>query len=265
MAGEAQLNTVPEASGFTWELSPAHFFEGPASGTGNKTAIRPTGLPGGTGKITFRFSMPGGEIFPAQKTFAVGGLRDEDVTLHVINQNGTPADQMDGTWLMSPNTIYHLLVRNGNSSCPTSGYTWDLPNGYILLDKRDDSISVNTNSSPGGLLTVYAHTCCGNQTAIVTARPGIQYQCGDFTLSLITDHAKGETTMTLENQRTENTFRQRPPWEIDIFGPSDVLMFKKEDLHGKSTVVSTGGWDRGIYFVRVMTGNNMLLGRLPLD
>lgn len=128
-----------------------------------------------------------------------------------------------------------------------------------------DHVRVRRFLPPPDILLPDSHASCDNQTAIVNAYPGIHYHCGDFRLSLITDHAMGATTITLENQTTETAFCQRPPWEIEIYGPSNALMFEEEDLRGKYVVVSTGGWERGVYYVRAMTRNIMLLGRLPLD
>jgi hypothetical protein len=106
--GTATLDVDSKASNITWTLSPGAYFSGATSGTGKTASITASGNYNGTGKVKFNFSMPSGETFSAEQTFGLKGPRYEDITFNVLKSDGTPANQVSGTWLMSQiqHTIY---------------------------------------------------------------------------------------------------------------------------------------------------------------
>ncbi len=73
----ASMDVNNEASGITWELTPAKLFSGRTSGRGLKAVITPATSFHAKGKITYRFSMPSGEEFTAEKTIRLNGLQHE--------------------------------------------------------------------------------------------------------------------------------------------------------------------------------------------
>ncbi len=70
----AAMDVDNKASDITWELTPANIFSGKTSGRGLKVAISPSGSYHTVGKLTYRFKMPSGEEFTAEKEIRLNGL-----------------------------------------------------------------------------------------------------------------------------------------------------------------------------------------------
>ena len=258
----ATLDVDPEASNITWTLSPGAYFSGATSGTGKTVTITPSGNYNGTGKIKFNFSMPSGETFSAEQTFGVKGPRYEDITFNVLKSDGTPANQVSGTWLMCPNTTYHIYVNNNNSSCSTSGYSWSVPSNWTQFYTYQNMISINTNSSPGGPVSVNANTCCNNFVNIIMGYMGTDYNCGYYSMSFSPNPTTGETMLILESNSDEITFDETARWGLEVYSETQLLKTRKTGLRGQSAKIQTAGWQEGVYLVRVNYKGEILTGKL---
>ncbi|MEK7718446.1 MAG: hypothetical protein AAB347_02365 [Bacteroidota bacterium] len=100
------------------------------------------------------------------------------ITFTVYYSNGVLAPQAGGTWLMCPNTNYHIYINN-SSPVQLSNYTWTTPSGWTQNYTYQNMVSVNTNSSPGGQVQVSAFVNdCNNNYNIVTTYFGTYSSCG---------------------------------------------------------------------------------------
>lgn len=70
----ATLDVDPAATDITWELVPESLFSGPSNGNGKNISVTPASGFHGLGKIYFRFKMPSGETFYAEKEIRLNGL-----------------------------------------------------------------------------------------------------------------------------------------------------------------------------------------------
>lgn len=70
----ATLDVDNSASDITWELTPERLFSGKTYGRGNKVIINPSTSFHGKGRLIYRFKMPSGETFFADKKFIINGL-----------------------------------------------------------------------------------------------------------------------------------------------------------------------------------------------
>lgn len=70
----ATMDVDSEAFDITWELTPATIFSGRISGRGLKATITPASNYHAVGKIIYRFKMPSGEEFTAEKEIRLNGL-----------------------------------------------------------------------------------------------------------------------------------------------------------------------------------------------
>ena len=70
----ATLDVDEKALDITWELVPARVFSGKTSGRGTKAVITPASSFHAMGKISYRFKMPSGEEFTAEKQIRLNGL-----------------------------------------------------------------------------------------------------------------------------------------------------------------------------------------------
>lgn len=73
----AAMHVDNRASDITWELTPANIFSGSTSGRGLKAAFTPAGNYHAVGKLTYRFKMPSGEEFTAEKEIRLNGLHQD--------------------------------------------------------------------------------------------------------------------------------------------------------------------------------------------
>jgi hypothetical protein len=70
----ATLDVDEKASEISWELTPKNIFAGRTSGSGRKVIITPATRFHGLGKLIYRFKMPTGESFSAEKEIVLNGL-----------------------------------------------------------------------------------------------------------------------------------------------------------------------------------------------
>jgi len=100
------------------------------------------------------------------------------ITFTVYDSNGVLAPKAGGTWLMCPNTNYHIYINN-SSPVQLSNYTWTTPSSWTQNYTYQNMVSINTNSSPGGQVQVSAFVNdCNNNYNIVTTYFGTYSSCG---------------------------------------------------------------------------------------
>ncbi|MCF6333949.1 MAG: family 16 glycosylhydrolase [Draconibacterium sp.] len=257
----ATLAVDTPATNITWSLSPGYLFSGAITGSGTSATIIPSSSNHGLGKISFSFDMPSGESYSVKKDIRINGPGYDDISFFVCNSDGSTANNMSGYWLMCPNTTYHIYVNN-DGPCSTSNYNWTIPSAWTKFYTYQNMISVNTNSSPGGPVSVDATTCCNNEVTIISDYMGTGYNCGYYYMTFTPNPATNETILTLETTSEEKVLDENTEWELEVYSPSQSLKEKKTKLKGKEHKIQTQGWKEGIYFVRVKYKNEILQGKL---
>jgi hypothetical protein len=263
---QATLDVALLASNITWSLSPAYLFSGNLSGNGKIASIVPNSNSSvqGEGKITYNFTMPTGESFSAEKVIYINRPAYEDFSYFVRKSNGTPANKVGGTWLLCPNTIYHIYVNN-NGPCTTSNYIWTVPASWTQNYTYQNMISITTNSTPGGPVSVNALTCCNINSTIIQGYMGTDYNCGYYFMTFSPNPATNETVVILESESKEFTFDENAEWELEVFDRTQLLMDKITRIKGKEITIKTTGWRKGIYLVRATYKGEILFGKLSIE
>ena len=128
-------------------------------------------------------------------------------------------------------------------------------------------ISVNTNSSPGGNIIVKAQTCCtecGSNVQILSDYVGTDYNCGYGYMSIAPNPAADEVTLEL---KTENMagYKAGAIWSLEIYNQQQVLVITMNNLTDTRQVINTSGLKAGVYYVRVLIGNNMYSGKFVIE
>ena len=144
----------------SWNLNPGYLVT-PYSGIGSTAIFHSTCSSIGNCNLYFTVSssLPYIRSFKVLRTIISGGPDPYDVELDVLYSSGQQAPNMSGTWLLCPNTSYHIYLMN-RSSCSTSNYIWTIPPTWTKFYQYNNMISINTNSQPGGQIMVDATTCC---------------------------------------------------------------------------------------------------------
>lgn len=224
---------------------------------------------GGEGWIKSQLTKTGSSCTISSNTKYVGVNQPiySDVELELRTTSGTPVS------FMCPNTHYHIFLNN-SSSCSLSSYTWTLPAAWTVNYQYNNMISVYTNSIPGGMVEVYANTCCGVNKKVVTDYfPGGYCSSsfslvfspnptsGETTLSIVTDEVQEEETI-LKSAYSEPIFDEAIEWDLEVYDNVQNLKLKKNKLKGNSTKIQTASWKEGIYMVRVKYKDEILNGKL---
>jgi hypothetical protein len=123
-------------------------------------------------------------------------------------------------------------------------------------------ISINTNSGPGGPVSVNANTCCNNNVTIIQGYMGTDYNCGYYSISLSPNPATGEATLMLESNTEDNTIDETVKWDLEVYSETQMLKTKQTGLRGQRAKIQTAGWQEGNYLVRVKYKNEILTAKL---
>lgn len=262
-SGTATIDLDPAATNISWALTPSLFFNGYTSGTGETVNITASPMYHGKGKITYTFNMPSGETFTAEKDVWIKGPDVSEVSFDVYRSDGVHATNMYGTWILCPNTTYHIYVMN-SSPVPLADYNWTVPSAWTKFYTLQNIISINTNSSPGGPITVNATntaTGCNNTIQIITGYMGSSYDCDSYYMVFSPNPATSETTLEIAPEG-EKTVDENTQWELEVYDQQQSLKEKKIKIKGKQTKLNTSAWKDGVYIVRVRIGDEMISEKL---
>lgn len=189
------------------------------------------------------------------KDVGVNGPMSEEISLNLCNSSGTPVPYM------CPDTYYHIYINN-DGGCSLSDYSWSIPAGWDSMYQYDNMISVYTNSYPGGMIEVYATTCCQPNTKVIIDYLASGYCGGYYSMSFMPNPTSSETTVLIEPTSEDINFDENEEWELEVYNQSQVLKEKKTKLKGKETKIQTAGWKEGIYFIRVKYKDEYIEGKL---
>lgn len=253
----ATMDVDPAATNITWSLSPSNLFSGLTSGTGKSVNIYPSSSQG-KGKITYTFRMPITmapyyETFTAEKEIWIKGPDPSETSFDVYRSDGVRATKVGNTFLMCPNTTYHIYAMN-SGPVPLSNYTWTIPSAWTRNYTSGNIISVYTNSSPGGQVTVNATNTasgCNNTVQVVTGYMGSNTSCGSYYMALSPNPSTGETAITLSADG-EKVVNEKTSWDLLVFDQFQALKEKKTKLNGKEAKINTSGWKDGVYIVNAI-------------
>lgn len=266
-SGTATMDVSPDATNITWQLTPSNLFSGLTSGTGKVVNIIPSSIQG-KGKITYTFNISSDqaspkEIYTAEKDIWIKGPDASETSFDVYRSDGVRATQAGSTFLMCPNTTYHIYAMNGGP-VPLSNYTWTVPSAWTRNYTSGNMISVYTNSSPGGPVTVNATNTasgCNNTVQVITGYLGSNYSCGSYSMALTPNPSTSETSIVLSADG-EKVVNENTSWDLEVYDQQQGLKEKKTKIKGKQANINTSGWKEGIYIVRTIIDGNVISDKL---
>jgi hypothetical protein len=176
------LNNIPSEleNSVSWSITPSNSCS-PSSGSGFTAKITPASYIGKNCKITFSFTYNGTTTF--EKNFVINGPREDLVSISVLDSYGGTPPNYGGTHYLCPNTTYNISYNNYDTGCTTSDFEWELPYGWSEHWEYNNTVSINTNDYPYGMLEIKAETsCCSpNDTVLVYTVYFADGECeGDF-------------------------------------------------------------------------------------
>lgn len=259
----AVLNSV-----ISWTLAPSNLFAGTTSGTGRIANITASPSNQGKGKITYSFTISSDlanpkEIYTAEKDVWIKGPDISEVSFDVYRSDGVRATKTGNTFLMCPNTTYHIYAMN-SGPVPLSNYSWSVPSAWTQYYTYQNMISVYTNSSPGGPVTVNATNTasgCNNTVQVITGYMGSSYSCGTYYMAFTPNPATNQTTIELSADG-EKVVDENTQWQFEVYDQQKLVKDKKTKLKGKAYKLDTQGWKAGVYIVRAIIGEEQISEKL---
>ncbi len=193
------------------------------------------------------------ETFTAEKEIWIKGPDPSETSFDVYRSDGVRATKVGNTFLMCPNTTYHVYAMN-NGPVTLSNYTWTIPSAWTRNYTSGNMISVYTNSSPGGQVTVNATNTasgCNNTVQVVTGYMGTNTSCGSYYMALSPNPSTGEATITLSADG-EKVVNENTSWDLQVFDQFQAVKEKKTKLKGKDAKINTSTWKDGVYIVNAI-------------
>jgi hypothetical protein len=158
------LDNVPSimADSVSWSIT----YCSPSSGTGSTANITPSSYIGKYCKITFTIRYNGTVTY--EKNFVINGPREDQVSISVLDSYGGTPPNYGGTYYLCTNTTYNISYNNYDTGCTISDFEWSLPYGWSKNWEYNNSVSINTNDYPNGMLDIKAKTsCCSPNTRVI--------------------------------------------------------------------------------------------------
>ncbi len=205
--------------------------------------------------ISLNITTPSGVTSSTHNYVGVNMPYPGNLSFSLFNTNGTPVSYM------CPETHYHIYLNN-DDDCSLSNYNWIIPSAWTENYTWSNMISVYTGSTPGGMVEVYANTCCGMNTKVFTDYLSGGYCRSSYSMRLSPNPTTGETTLSIETTSDDTEFNENVEWELEVYSPAQLLKEKKTNLRGKNAKIQTSGWTEGIYIVRVKYKDEVLQGKL---
>ncbi len=251
--GNNAIFTTPDYENCTFNWSYSTNLLDYVSGQGTKTfKVKPkNSTTAGMGwvKLTLTINSPVSVTRVMTKNLGVNRPHYEDLELALLTTGGSPASYM------CPDTHYHIFLNN-SGGCSLSNYTWSIPSGWTKNYEWNNMVSVYTNSSPGGMVEVYADACNGINSKVIIDYFGGGNCGGGWYMMFSPNPTTGETTLAIKSENREKTLDETAEWELEIYSPAQVLTQKTTRLRGNSTTIQTAGWKEGVYTVRVKLTTN---------
>ena len=189
----------------------------------------------GDGWVQAHFTSNGKTSEGPIKEVVVNQPSTNDLDLALYTSGGTPVSYM------CPNTHYHIYLNN-SSGCSLSNYDWDIPSGWTQNYVYQNMISVYSGSTYGGMVEVYATTCCADNVKVITGYFGGGYCGSSYSLVLSPNPTSRETTISIEQDisdeeilksaSTETTFDENAEWDLEVYDNVQSLKLKKQKLKG---------------------------------
>ena len=150
------------------------------------------------------------------------------------------------TTVTSPN-LYGATVTYDSSGATPSAWGFHPDQGLLYF----------TNSTPNTPVVLNVTDGCGNSYvlyAYATSQYGINVSSGDNSI-----------TVTLnEDGDNSETLRSNEPWTMEIRNAMTGELLTTQNSSIRSTTISTAGWPKGMYVVRVTIGNEVLTDKVVI-
>ena len=197
---------------------------------------------GSEGTITFTIS-DGCSSLQYSKTFTINMPEPEEISINVVPSYAPDPIYFSEVWLLCPNSSYYIYLNN-SSGCSTTNYQWSIPTQWTKYEQSGNYIRINTNNTPGGVVTVTATTCCNTSHLIKTQYFGESYNCGYF--MTYPNPATTELTVEFDDKFDIETVDETTT--LEIYDLDFSKKYKAEKIE-KKMKVRTAGWKEGFYYV----------------
>ena len=259
------LDDVPSimADSVSWSITPSSYFS-PTSGTGSTAKITPPSYMGKSFKITFTMRYNGPVNY--EKNFIINGPRDDLVSISVLDSYGGSPPNYGGTYYLCPNTYYTISYNNYDNGCQTSDFEWVLPYGWSKNWEYNNSVSINTNDYPYGMLDIKAKTsCCSpNSRVIVYTQYFADSECEDDFL-IYPNPAKEIANIDInKNKRSMVEIIPDQEFTVSVIDRAGTTKYSSR-FTGLPYKLDTSILPQGLYFINIRYQDKITTIRLAVE
>lgn len=145
------------------------------------------------------------------------------------------------THIVSPNFLGATVSYNNSAAIP-SYWNFDSYNGYLNF--------ITTNTSSPVIINI--DDVCGNHYLLYAAPTNSSYSMN------IINCDSGITVKQVEDGDASKNFTPEEPWTLEITSATTGRVMVKQSSTSRSETISTAGWPKGIYVVKVTIGKEVL-------
>lgn len=247
------LNNLPSGVNVSWRLSDIYYnthncLMSNYPATGHCLIVRDQNHDLINDTLTAYIKCNGDTIKTLTKTglYAYAGFRGH-YTLAVGSGNiiaGYP-------FYVKPNWTYYITSPNFYDATVTYGSGGATPSIFTFSPSYGDLTMVTTNSS----MPVYINVIdgCGNSYQLIAVPDNSPATC--FAISY---GENGITVTQNEDGESERGMDIDQPWTIEVRNATTGVLMASQSSTSRSETISTAGWPKGIYVVKVTVGKEVL-------
>jgi subtilisin family serine protease len=258
---------APQNASITWSFNPSSRVV-TSSGPGTTVTLRGSSCSNiGKGRLTFNIDQPGMGTWQVFKDITVNGPDYSEVEFDVYYSSGQKAPRSGSTWLLCPQTHYHIYFSN-NSGCWTSNYSWTIPSGWNLNYQYQNMISIFTNASPGGNVQVRGQTCCtacGSNVSLISGYFGQYWDCGYGYMTVYPNPAGNDFVVDLDTEKAGiEEINRNLEFILTITDNMGTVKYT-DKIYEFPHRVNTRNLSNGVYIIRVILEGKTYTSRVVID
>ena len=254
------VDNLPPGYNVSWNLSNSYYNNGfnliPSyPTTGHCRIVRNPNHDLENATLTAEIKYNGVTVKTLTKTgiYAYEGFRGYYVS-------GNISSDIDNTYILHVTPNYNTIITSPNflgatvsySSSGTTPLYWGFSPSSGEIDVTMPS---NNNNIP---IVLNIDDACGNQYTLYlfpTNYNSMNVSYGDSSLTLtLNENGNPETGLSLDQ-----------PWTLEVSNAlTGTLMATRSSMSSRSTTISTAGWPKGMYVVRVTIGNEVLTEKVVI-
>ena len=254
-SGDYEIPNFPSGLNTTWSISDSHYnngnnLNGNSNGQGTCTINRNSSYDMDNATLTATIK---------KGTIVVKTLYFSEISAYAGFKGSYTSGSLSGninntfTFNVKTNATTHIKSANFYGATVTYGSGGATPSYWNFSSTSGDLYFVTTNTSIPVVINV--HDGCGNDYtlyAFATSQYSINVSRGE----------DGITVILVEDGDASKDFTLDEPWTLEIINAATGQVMATQSSTNRSETISTVGWPKGIYVVKVTIGKEEMTEKI---